>query len=41
MATRVMIGIQSLEQLLVEFHPRNIPAKFHQDWLSGLGGEDV
>ena len=26
---------------LVELHPRNIPAKFHQDWPSGLGGEDV
>ena len=26
---------------LVELHPRNIPAKFHQDWPSGLGGDDV
>ena len=26
---------------LVELHPRNIPAKFHQDWPSGLGRKDV
>ena len=26
---------------LVELHSRNIPAKFHQDWPSGLGAEDV
>ena len=26
---------------LVELHPRNIPAKFHQGWPSGLGGEDI
>ena len=37
MATRVMDGIQSLELLC----PRKIPAKFHQEWPSGLGGEDV
>ena len=24
----------------VELHPRNIPAKFYQDWPSGFGGED-
>ena len=38
---RVMGRIQSLEQLLVELYPRNIPAKFHQDWPFGLGEEDV
>ena len=26
---------------LVELYPRNIPAKFRQDWPSGLGGDDV
>ena len=26
---------------LVELHPRNIPAKFHQDWPRGLGGDVV
>ena len=26
---------------LVELHPWNIPGKFHQDWPSGLEGEDV
>ena len=36
-ATRVMDGIK----FFVELHPRNIPAKFHQDWPSGLGEEDV
>ena len=24
---------------LVELYPRNIPAKFHQDWRNGLGGK--
>ena len=26
--------------IFVELHPRNIPAKFYQDWPSGFGGED-
>ena len=26
---------------LVQLHPSNIPAKFHQDWPCGLGGEVV
>ena len=27
--------------IFVEFHPRNIPAKFNQDWPCGFGEEDV
>ena len=26
--------------ILVELHPRNISAKFYQNWPAGFGGED-
>ena len=38
MATRVFDGIKFFT-IFVELHPRNIPAKFYQDWPSGFGGE--
>ena len=34
------VELNSLNNL-VELHPRNIPAKFHEDWPCGFGEEDV
>ena len=41
MATRVFLWNQILWIIFEEDLPRNIPAKFGQNWPSGLGGEDV